>query len=142
MAISANKTLKLFGENSFPEAEKFAALTPIGSEEQFQYFFNVCNRCFVESIENYGKSIGKKNYFWNEIRSSYPNLFEVFHRIKVYRHSGDHIKLEPRVAEKYQQFWNEDTQEVGNLDDKYFAVQQKLLESFLSSIQIETENIS
>lgn len=142
MAIHSENKTKLFGENSFPEAEKFAAVTPVSTEEQFQYFFNVCYKCFVESIENYGKSIGKTNYFWNDIKNAYPNLFEVFHRIRVYRHSGDHLKLNPNVAAKYKEFWNEDIADITELTEQYFVIQQRLLENFLSSIQIELENIS
>lgn len=141
MAIVTAQKPKLFGENSFPEAEKFAAIEPVHTEEQFQYFFNVCNRCFVESIENYGKTLSN-NYFWSDIKNTYPTLFEVLHRIKVYRHSGDHLKLEPKVAENYKRFWEEDTEGISEESEQYFIVQQRLLESFLSAIQIELENIS
>ena len=142
MAINSSNKAKLFGENSFPEAEKFATIHPIYTEEQFQYFFNICNKCFVESIENYGKSIGKTNYFWSDIKNNYPTLFDVFHRIKVYRHSGDHLKLNPTVAEKYKEFWNEDVADVTEVSEQYFVIQQRLLENFLSAVQIEIENIS
>ena len=137
----ANKD-KLFGENSFPEAEKFAGITPISTDSEFETFFNVCNRCFVESIENYGKSIGKSNYFWNEIKTSYPTLHAVLHRIKVYRHSKDHLVLNQTVAEKYRAFWAEDTQGIANTQDQLFVIQQKLLENFLSAIQIEIAKIT
>lgn len=128
---------KLFGENSFPEAEKFAMIKPVSNEEEFASFFNICNRCFVESIINYGNSIGKNNYFWGEIKLSYPSLHNVLHRIKVYRHSSDHLKLNPNVEQLFNCFWNEDTQGITDEKDKYFVVQQRLLEEFLSAIQIE-----
>lgn len=141
-AIQSAGKDKLFGENSFPEAEKFAGVSPIVTEPQFESFFNVCNRCFVESIENYGTSIGKPKYFWNEIKSSYPSLFNILHKIKVYRHSKDHLKLNPDVARKYAEFWNDDTQGFANQDDQRFVIQQKLLEGLLTAIQIEIDNIS
>ncbi len=130
---------KLFGENSFPEAEKFANLLPVTTEEQFSNFINVCNKCFVESIDNYGVSIGKPNYFWAEIKSSYPSLFDVLHRIRVYRHSMDHLKLNNNVAAKYKEFWTEDTQGINEIDEEYFVVQQSLLERFLTAVQIEAD---
>ena len=136
-AIHATGKEKLFGENSFPEAEKFAALQPVYTEEQFERFMNTCNKCFVEAIDNYGKSIGKKNYFWSEIKVGYPTLFDVLHRIRVYRHSSDHLKLNPDVAQKYRQFWDEDTQGISEESEKYFVVQQRLLENLLTAIQIE-----
>jgi len=133
---------KLFGENSFPEAEKFAVIRPVDSEYAFEAFFNVCNRCFVESIENYGKAMGKSDYFWSEIKTTYPSLHAALHRVKVYRHSQDHLALNPTVAQKYRKFWNEDTLGFTDPEEQRFVIQQKFLESFLSAIQIEMAAIS
>ena len=136
-AIHSARKEKLFGENSFPEAEKFAAQLPINNEEQFERFFNTCNKCFVESIDNYGKSIGNDKYFWNCIKTAYPTLFEVLHRIRIYRHSSDHLMLNPDIEKKYSEFWNEDTKDISDESEKFFVVQQRLLESFLTAIQVE-----
>lgn len=136
-AIHSAGKEKLFGENSFPEAERFAAVQPVSTKEQFESFMNTCNRCFVEAIDNYGKSIGKDKYFWTDIKPAYPTLFEVFHRIRVYRHSSDHLKLKPDVAKKYKEFWDEDTQGIVEDSEMLFVVQQRLLENFLTAIQIE-----
>lgn len=141
MAIRSTNKDKLFGENSFPEAEKFAGIKPVNNQEEFEVFFNTCNRCFVESIENYGKSIGKGNYFWTEIKQQYPALFEVLYRIKIYRHSGDHLVLDPGVASKYKEFWADDTQGFNDVNEQFFVIQQKLLEKFLSAIQVELSSI-
>lgn len=142
MAIRSAQKERLFGENSFPEAEKFASITPVKSQAEFEVFFNICNRCFVESIENYGKSIGETQYFWTKIKTAYPTLFEVLHRIKVYRHSGDHLSLEPAVAKKYDEFWKEDTEGITEANEQYFVIQQKILESFLTAIQVELASIT
>lgn len=141
-AIRNSSTPKLFGENSFPEAEKFAAIRPVYSESSFENFFNICNKCFVESIENYGKSIGKEKYFWTDIKMTYPTLHAVLHRAKVYRHSQDHLKLKPEIAKKYQEFWKEDTFGISDSDEQRFVIQQKFLEQFLSAIQVELSEIS
>lgn len=140
-AIEASGKEKLFGENSFPEADRIAATKPVYSEDQFEQFVNTCYRCFVESIDNYGKTIGKNKYFWNEIRNVYPSLFNVLHRIRVYRHSSDHIKLEPNVAQKYREYWDEDTRGISDEGEKYFVVQQRLIESLLTAIHIEAAGI-
>lgn len=141
-AIRSAKKDKLFGENSFPEAEKFAAISPVSTEGEFENFFNICNRCFVESIENYGKTIGKPKYLWNEIKTSYPTLFNVLHRIKVYRHSKDHLVVNADVSKKYNEFWNNDTQGISDPIEQRFVIQQRLLEEFLTAIQIEIVAIS
>lgn len=137
-AILSGQLPLLFGNNSFPEAEKFASLTVVANRMEFENFFNVCNRCFVESIENYGKSIGKNNYFWTDIKNQYKSLFETLHRMKVYRHSADHLQLQPQVAQNYQKFWQEDTEGMSDENECYFCIQQRLLESFLTNLQIET----
>ena len=141
-ATRGAKKDKLFGENSFPEAEKFAGIIPVSSETEFEAFFNICNRCFVESIENYGKSIGKSDYFWKEIKVAYPSLHAVLHRIKVYRHSQDHSSLHPDVAQKYREFWDEDTKGISDPDEQRFAIQQKTLENFLTAVQLEIAAIT
>lgn len=128
---------KLFGENSFPEADRFVVLGVVNSESSFSDFFNVCSRCFVESLENYGKSIGNSSYLWTEIKNAYPALFGVLERIKVYRNSADHLVLNATVAQKYHKFWKEDTQGIEDLNEQRFCIQQRLLENFLTAIQIE-----
>ena len=75
--------------------------------------------------------------FWNEIKTNYPALFGVLHRIRVYRHSSDHLVLNQTVAQKYREFWAEDTEGIAEESEKYFVVQQRLLEGFLTAIQIE-----
>lgn len=69
MAIHSKQKPKLFGENSFPEADRFISLEAISSSASFTEFFNICNRCSVESIENYGNSIGKPKYFGRTLRA-------------------------------------------------------------------------
>ncbi len=141
-AIRREDKDRLFGENSFPEAEKFAEITPISSENDFGAFFNVCNRCFVESIEVYGKSIGKPKYFWQEIKSAYPDLHAVLHRIRVYRNSGDHLSLDEKTAKKFKEYWEDDTKGISDPAEQRFAIQQRILESLLASIQIEMATIT
>ena len=96
----------------------------------------------VESIENYGNTIGEASYFWNEIKSAYPTPHAVLHRIKIDRHAQDHLTLKPSVDQKYREFWNEDTKGVTDLDEQKFVIQQKILESFLTAIQLEIATIA
>lgn len=142
MAVSSTGNCKIFGENSFPEDDRFASIVPVQTEAEFENFFNICNRCFVESIENYGRSIGKDKYFWTNIKPSYPALFDILHRIKIYRHSSNHLVLNPDVTKKYHEFWDEDTKGVSDPEDQRFVIQQKLIESFLSAIQIEIDTLT
>lgn len=131
----------LFGVNSFPEADKFCSITIVNNEAELLDFINICNRCFVEPIENFGKSIGKNKYFWTDIKPNYPSLFSTLERIKVYRHWKDHASLESAVAEKFEKFLNEDTSGIRN-EEKPFVIQQRLLDSFFANIQVEISNLT
>lgn len=140
-AIHIMNLPKLFGENSFPEAEKFAIVTPVLRKSDFENFINTCNRCFVESVENYGCSINKQKYLWSDIKLTYPALFATLERIKVYRHFEDHLRLKPEIAKKYKEFWQEDTEGISDVDEQFFCVQQRLIEGMLTNIQVELSKI-
>lgn len=142
LAISQSSGMpKLFGEHSFPEADKLLDIPVADTESNFIAFTNIINRCFVESVENYGKEIGKPQYFWAEICSTYPALFEVLHRAKVYRHSQDHVKLTPLVQQHYVAFRAEDTAGIVDPKEQLYTIQQKLLDRLWVAIQVETNRI-
>ncbi len=137
----SNRLPKLFGDHSFPESEKLIEIPVADSESGFDSFINTINRCFVESIENYGRERRKPDYFWTEIQSTYPLLYSVLYRAKVYRHSRDHLKLTPQFQAAVISFRNEDTAGFVNQSDQLYAIQQRLLDNLWVSIQVETNKI-
>lgn len=139
----AKKTM-LFGVNSFPEADSFKDIIVSTSKESFSYFVNVLSRCFVESIESYGKELNKQKYFWNEIKDEYPSLWPVLHRIKVYRNERDHLDLTTKVNEDFLAYLKEDFEgkSFSNIDDPYFVIQQRILDRLLLGILQETDKIN
>ena len=141
IVIKSLGKLSLFGINSFPEADRFNSITAVTNEAEFIEFINICNRCFVESIENYGNSIGKHQYFWIDIKGNYPAVFSIFERIKIYRHWKDHSSLRPEVAKKLQEFLEADTFGI-SIEEKPFAIQQKLLDGLFTNIQAEMGNLT
>ena len=60
----------------------------------------------------------------------------------MYRHSQDHSSLHPDVAQKYREFWDEDTKGISDPDEQRFAIQQKTLENFLTAVQLEIAAIT
>lgn len=140
--ISKSNLPKLFGENSFPEADRFYQSKDVKSPSDFDTFINTCNRCFVESMENYGISKGNKNYFWDIIKKTYPDLFNTLHRIKVYRNYSDHLVLNKTVSELLLSFIAEDGENIEDINEMSYCIQQKLLDLLFSSIQIESEKLS
>jgi hypothetical protein len=143
-SIEVNNRPAVFGVPSFPEADKFKDIKVVENKGDFTSFINVFNRCFVESIDIYGKSISKPSYFWSDVKIIYPNLFGTLHRVRVYRNDSDHLELNQTVKEKYLEFLNQDLdgKPLSQVEDSFFVLQQKLLDYFLYNIQIEISNIS
>lgn len=129
----------LFGPNSYPESHRFMAITAVNDIDGLRVFLNTCNRCFVESIEVYGRSIGADSYFWNEIKSTYPRLQKSLHRIKVYRHNEFHLQLNGSVDEIYRDFIRQDLEgrDPANVEEFAFTIQQSTLDALWNNLQVE-----
>lgn len=141
-AIVQKSQPMLFGPHSFPEADKLITIPEVVSEASFIAFINTINRCFIESIENYGKEIGKNQYFWQDICTCYSSLYPVLYRAKVYRHAQDHLKLTHQFQRDYHEFLQKDTEGMtGNSRDKWYVIQQKLLDALLTGIQLELNKL-
>lgn len=138
------KPLKLFGANSFPEGVRLSETRVVTDKDGFSVFINTLNRCFVESIERYGKDIGSQNYFWNDVKISYASLWPVLHRIKVYRNDVDHLHLNPATTQAYFDFLNSDFEgkQFSQISEPYFLLQQRILDRLLLAIQREIESCS
>lgn len=130
---------KLFGDGDFPEAERFYNIEPATSVDSFVIFINICNRCFVESIELFGKRAGNKQYFWDDIKKTYPDLWHALQRIKVYRNNDLHLELIPAVEAELNRYFELDLEgkKLSQLKDPWFALQQAVLDGMMLSIQYE-----
>lgn len=133
----------LFGPNSFPEADAFQNIKVCTNEDDFKSFINTCNRCFVESIEVYGKSISRPNYYWEDIKMNFPGLWFSLHRIKLYRHNYMHLKLTPKVNSELLEYLNRDLEgkNPSQVPELYFVLQQATLDGLLTGIQIEVNKL-
>ena len=142
--IKKNNLPDLFDPSSFPEPDQFKNLNVVDSKGDFMVFINTCYRCFVESIDCYGRSIGKNDYFWQDIKNTYPSLFEILHKTRVYRHESDHLELNVTVNKRYVEFLHEDLEgrTPAQVIDFYFVLQQRILDALLYNIQIEINQIS
>ena len=129
----------IFGPNKYPESHRFINSSVVNSKEDFQAFVNVCNRCFVESVESYGLSIGERNYFWGAFKNAYPNLQKSMNRIKVYRHNEFHLELNENVDAVYRSYLNQDLEGriLSAVEDPWYTLQQAILDSLWNSVQVE-----
>jgi hypothetical protein len=143
-AIKQTDSPKLFGPNSFPKADEFAAVSVVNTEKDFKDFIDTCNRCFVESIENYGGSIGKPQYYWQDIKTAYPGLWHAIQRIKIYRHDSLHLVLNKQASEALLAYLKQDLEDrnPSSVRDRYFILQQCVLDGFLTGIQIEINSLT
>jgi hypothetical protein len=134
----------LFGPNSYPESHKFHAVSVCTTETDFASFINTCNRCFVESIEAVGKSLGRKRYFQDDVATAYPALQEALYRIKLYRHHRVHLRLYPQVESEGRHFLKADleSRNPSQVRDLWFVLQQSVLDSLLASVITETDRLS
>ena len=134
----------LFGVHSYPESHKFFDLGVVTDENSFANFINTCNRCFVESIEKYGMSIGRRDYFWQEVKLSYPELHEALRRIKVYRHWRVHIKLNDVAIEELTFFRDQDLsgRSPTTVKELWYQLQQCVLDALLVGIFVETDRLT
>lgn len=144
LAIKLAGSIKLFGPNSFPRADEFAAISVVDAEKDFKNFIDICNRCFVESIESYGDSIGKKKYYWEEIKTTYPGLWHALQRTKIYRHDNLHLVLTKQVSGELLKFIQQDLEgkSPSAVQDCYFVLQQCVLDGLLTGMQIEINNLT
>lgn len=129
----------LFGFGDFPEAERFSAIKPADDNETFVVFINICNRCFVESVENFGRTQGNASYFWNTIKSTYPDLWSALQRIKVYRNNNLHLTLNPQVESELTRYLEMDLEgkSISQVREPWFALQQAVLDELMLSVQYE-----
>ncbi|MCI0664798.1 MAG: AAA-like domain-containing protein [Acidobacteria bacterium] len=138
-AIKQAGTPQLFGPNSIPQADYFAGLTVAETEDQFKQFIDTCNKCFVESVENFGQSLGKSNYYWKDIKTTYPGLWYAMQRIKMYRHETMHLMLTKQASGELISYLQQDLEGMNpsSVRDIYFILQQCVLDGLLTGIQIE-----
>ena len=137
-SIRSCKKDELYGVNSFPEAEKLNTVPVAVDNQTFSTFINVFYRCFVESINNYGKTIQKDHYLDNVIKSSYPLLFKTFDKIKEYRNEQDHLLLTSYHKQKLDEYLSEDLENSLDPPDKYFCLQQKIVIELIANIYGES----
>lgn len=142
--IHSKNLPSLFGQNSFQEAEELFQVGVVTDKTSYIAFTLTYYRCFVESIENYGKSLKKTDYFWNDIKTFYPDLWEALYRLKIYRNAAAHIKLNQKQDTDFMDLLNKDLEgkRPNDVHDLHFFIQQCIIDGLLLGIQIESNKLS
>jgi hypothetical protein len=121
------------------EAERFPGIGPVASQDEFVVFINICNRCFVESVESFGRKQHISKYFWNDFKTTCPDLWIGLNRIKSYRHNDFHLELNEFADEYYKDYLKEDLagKRISQVTDVWFVLQQAVLDNLLLGVQCE-----
>ncbi len=136
---------KLFGDFSFPNSHDFSKIKISENEEIFENFISTCFKCFIESIEIYGKSINNRKYYEDIITVKYPSLVYALERIRVYRHERQHLQLSvPITKQKLASYLKVDleNQSPSQVKDLYFVLQQCVLDNLLAGLQTEINRLT
>ena len=135
---------ELHGRNGFPEAERFNAIEVCADEASYITFINIVNRCFVESIEQHGVEIKRKDYFWKDVKLGYPEFWKALLRTKLYRHNEMHLILKINVEEQLKEIMKEDflNSTPESTGCPFFALQQMVLDGLFVSLQRELEKLT
>lgn len=142
--LSAEKNMPVLPiATELSDALRFSKISVVKTKEDFEIFINSMNICFVEPIESYGKTNGKKAYFWNEVKDYYKYLFQALLRIKAYRHASHHEKLDPKFIKIYDGFLKEDfsDRDFNCIPDGYFLCQQIVLDHLVEAFMIEINGL-
>ncbi len=144
VAIRAADTPCLFGANSFPEADKLLEVPVARTENDFRAFISTFFNCFVESIQNYGKSIRHSDYFWEDIHKAYPHLFDALLRVKAYRNWCEHLQLTAAMQEHVDRYLRTDLEgkRPCEVHELYFVLQQCVLEELKLAVSLEISLLS
>ena len=134
----------LYGDNSFPEAERLLGVPVISTNDGFVTFINICNRCLVESVERTGKAQNKKDYFWTVVKQTYPDLWDGLQRVKVYRNNDLHLELTSMVEAELKRYVDNDLEgrRLAQVPEVYFVFQQSVLDGLLLGVQCELNRYS
>lgn len=143
-SIMHSNGVSLYGDKSFPEADKLLYVPVANTESEFSSFISTVSKSFIESMEMYGKSVGKNNYFWDEIKKTYPYLFNALLRIKAYRNWQEHLKLNQGMQECFDKYYEQDLHgaDAHTLNDGFFLLQQICLRELKTSIISEISLLS
>jgi hypothetical protein len=128
-----------FGPTSFPEADRFRETAVVSTRDEFVSFIGCCYRTFVESIDKYGASVGKTQYFYNEMSKTFPRLQEALTRVRLYRNDVGHLLLYPKVASSLSSFLKADLEgrPASVVEEVWFVLQQCVLDGLFNALQAE-----
>lgn len=135
---------ELYGDNSFPEAERLLGVPVVSTNDGFVAFINICNRCLVESVERTGKAQNKKDYFWTVVKNTYPDLWDGLQRVKVYRNNDLHLELTNLVEVELKRYIDNDLEgrRLAQVAEVYFVFQQSVLDGLLLGVRCELNRYS
>lgn len=96
------------GGTAVPHTQQLLESPVATTENDFKVFISSIHTSLGEALVKNGISHGKNKYFWTDFKDGYPDLQKVLHKIRVYRHSAEHISLDEQPKANYFKFLEED----------------------------------
>lgn len=129
----------LYGQNGPPEAEVFSNCAECTTRDEFVAFINKTNRTLVEPIEQVGRSMGKRDYFFSVVREAYARVWPALNRVKAYRNSFFHLDLNKMAEDSFSSYLQEDLDgdDPSCLPDGWFQLQSAVLNNLLIGFRAE-----
>lgn len=94
------------------------------NKDRFSLFITNMNKLLYESIS----TSGVKDFYRNDFKSSFPQLYRIIDKVRVYRNSCNHGELKNNNIEKYVEYLNEDLSGmIPDIIDGGFLVLQNIL---------------
>ena len=131
------------GGCSVPDVQRLLESPLATTENNFKVFISSIHTSLGESMDRNGKLHGNKNYFWTYFKDTFPDLQKILHKIRIYRHSTEHISLDEKPKENYFKFLDEDLN--GSIpffkEHGYHILQTKIILDLETSLEKSLSNI-
>ncbi|WP_412474818.1 hypothetical protein ACK83U_08250 [Rhizobium sp. WW22] len=129
-----------YGGYHLPESHRISSIKIVNNWSEFSEFITEINICLNETIdENHGTK-----YFFNNLKTHFPSMFNSLNRIRVFRNNVNHLKLKGNINNVLEKFLDEDLMgnKLSSYDEPWFLLQQICLDELFVSIQVEINRFS
>jgi hypothetical protein len=134
----------LFSGDTVAKPEDFVQAADASTFDGFRSFLVTINMLTVEDIEATAKRAKKKDFFFVTMRTLTPSLFDALHRVRVYRNSFAHNKLNPEVERNRDEYLSRDlgAVKVTLTAEECMILQQIILDELFFAVQDELSKLA
>ncbi len=123
---------------------KLKSLELATNQEKFSNFTKLLNASLVEVIQKVGKTQEINNYFFNEFKANFPQLFDALNRLRVYRNSMQHNDLDEKNLNAYKEYVEKDLngQFPEFIENGYLYLQRVIIKEILEATKSTSNELN